>query len=56
MLKVLGVIINLGIVAHLGFQAKSCLNPEQLADINIIQNPLLLSFAAVVGLFVALNN
>jgi hypothetical protein len=56
MLKILGVIINLGIIAYLGFQAKSCLSPEQLTDTNILQNPLILSFIAVIALFIALNN
>jgi hypothetical protein len=56
MLKILGVIINLGVIAYLGFQAKSCLTPEQLTDENIWQNPLILSFVAVVALFIALKN
>jgi hypothetical protein len=55
-LKILGVIINLGIIAYLGFQAKSCLSPEQLTDVNIMQNPLILSFIAVIALFIALKN
>lgn len=56
MLKILGVIINLGVVAYLGFQAKSCLSPEQFTDANIVQNPLILSFIAVIALFMALKN
>jgi hypothetical protein len=56
MLRILGVLINLGIVAHLGFQAKECLNPALMADFNIVHNPLVLSFVAVVALFIALNN
>ncbi|HUN55151.1 MAG TPA: hypothetical protein VMU29_08355 [Smithella sp.] len=56
MLKILGVIINLGIIAYLGYQAQSCLSPEQLTDVNIVQNPLILSFVAVVALFVVLKN
>jgi hypothetical protein len=55
-LKILGVIINLGVIAYLGFQAKTCLNPEQLTDANIVQNPLILSFIGVISLFIALNN
>jgi citrate lyase beta subunit len=55
MLKVLGVIINLGIIARLGFQAKSCLSPEQITDFNVAQDPLTLSFVAVVALFIALT-
>ncbi|MGA3280321.1 MAG: hypothetical protein ABSD50_04975 [Smithella sp.] len=56
MLKILGVIINLGAIGYLGFQAKSCLSPEQLTDANIVQNPLILSFIAVIALFIALKN
>lgn len=56
MLKIIGVIINLGVIAYLGFQAKSCLTPEQLTDDNIWQNPFILSFVAVVALFIALKN
>jgi hypothetical protein len=55
-LKILGVIINLGVIAYLGFQAQSCLSPEQLTDANIVQNPLILSFIGVTALFVTLNN
>jgi divalent metal cation (Fe/Co/Zn/Cd) transporter len=56
MLKILGVIINLGIIAYLGFQAKSCLSPELLTDADIVRNPLILSFVAVIALFIALKN
>lgn len=56
MLKVLGVIINLGVVVYLGFHLSKCLGPEQIADINATQNPLILSFVAVVALFIVLNN
>ena len=56
MLKVLGVIINLAVIARLGFQAKSCLSPEQIVNFDVTQDPLTLSFVAVVALFVALNN
>ncbi len=55
MLKVLGVLINLGIVAHLGYQAKECLNLEQMTEFNIAQNPLVLSFVAGVALFMAMK-
>jgi hypothetical protein len=56
MLKILGVIINLGIIAYLGYQAALCLGPEQIADLHFAQNPLILSFVAVVALFIALKN
>lgn len=56
MLKILGVLINLGVVGYLGFQAQSCLPSEQMADFNIVQNPLVLSCVAVVALFITLKN
>jgi hypothetical protein len=56
MLKAMGVIINLGVIARLGFEAKDCLNPIQIANFNITQDPLTLSFVAMVALFIALNN
>ena len=56
MLKAIGVIINLAVIARLGFQAKSCLSPEQVANFDVSQDPLTLAFVAVVALFIALNN
>jgi membrane protein DedA with SNARE-associated domain len=56
MLKILGAVINLGIVTYLGFQAKSCFSPEQIANLNVEQNPMVLSFIAVVAFFIAVNN
>jgi hypothetical protein len=56
MLKILGVIINLGVVAYLGFHAQSCLSPEEIANLSAEQNPLVLSFVAVVALFMAIKN
>jgi hypothetical protein len=56
MLKTIGIIINLGIVFYLGFQAKSCLSPEQIADFNAAQNPLVLSFVAVIALYISMRN
>jgi hypothetical protein len=56
MLKILGVIINLGLVIYLGFQLSKCMGPEQIAGINTAQNPLILSFVAVVALFIVLKN
>jgi hypothetical protein len=53
MLKIIGVLLNLGILAYLGFQAASYLSPEQIAGLNTAQNPLILSFVAVVALFIA---
>jgi hypothetical protein len=55
-MTILGVLLNLGVVAYLGFQAASCLGSEQIAGLNAEQNPLILSFVAVVGLFLALKN
>ena len=56
MLKIIGVIINSGVISFLGYQASSCLNPEQLAGITINQDPMIYSFVAVVALFIALRN
>ena len=56
MLRIMTVILNLGIVIYLGFQAKSCLDMEQIAGINVVQDPLILSFVGVVALFISLNN
>jgi hypothetical protein len=56
MLRVLTVILNIGTLVYLGFQAKSCLDVEQMSNINIAQEPLILSFVGVVALFLALNN
>jgi hypothetical protein len=56
MLTVLGVIINLGLVIYMGFQLLKCMGAEQIAGLNTVQNPLILSFVAVVALFIALKN
>jgi len=56
MLRILGVIINLSIVAYLGFQGTSCLGTKQITGLNIEQDPLVLSFVAAVSLFIALKN
>jgi hypothetical protein len=56
MLSILGVTLNLFIVAYLGFQLASCLGPEQISGLNAAQNPLILSFVAVVGLFMAMKS
>lgn len=56
MLTTIGSIINLCIVVYLGVQAKSCLEPEQIADFNVAQDPLILSFVAIVALFIAVKN
>jgi hypothetical protein len=51
-----GTIINLGIVVYLGVQARSCLDPDLLSNTDIAKNPLLLSFVAIVALFIAVKN
>ena len=56
MLKILTVILNIGIVIYLGFQLKSCLGTGYIADLNVAQDPLVLSFVGVVALFIALSN
>ena len=56
MLTTIGTLINLGIVVYLGLQVKACLDPEQMSNFDIAKNPLLLSFVAVVALFIAVKN
>lgn len=56
MLSALGALVNIGVIMYLGMQAKSCLNPEQLSSLGIEQNPLVLSFVAILALFLAIKN
>lgn len=56
MLKMIGVLLNLGITAYLGYQAASCLGSEQIESLSAAQHPLILSFVAVVALFIVLKN
>ncbi len=56
MLTTIGTILNLGIVVYLGVQAKACLDPDHMSNLDIAKNPLLLSFVAVVALFIAVKN
>ena len=56
MLKVLGMVINLGLVIYLGLQLSKCMGPEEIAGLNTAQNPMIISFVAVIALFVALKN
>ncbi len=56
MLKVLGVIINLGLVIYLGLQLSQYMGPEKIAGLNTFQNPMIISFVAVIALFIALKN
>jgi hypothetical protein len=56
MLTIIGVILNLGLVIYMGVQLSKCLGPEQIEGLNTAQNPLILSFVAVVALFIALKN
>lgn len=51
MLSAIGNLVNIGIVIYLGIQAKACLTSEQIADLNTAQNPLVLSFVAILALF-----
>ena len=53
MLSTIGGLVNIGIVIYLGIQAKACMTPEQIADINTAQNPLVLSFTAILALLLA---
>ena len=56
MLSALGALVNIGVIMYLGMQAKSCLTPEQMSSLGIEQNPLVLSFAAILALFLAIKN
>lgn len=56
MLKIIGVVINLAIIAYLGHQASTCLNQEQIAGVTVNQDPMIYSFVAVISLFIALRN
>lgn len=56
MLSVLGVILNLGIIVYLGYTAATCMGTEQITGLNATQNPFILSFVAVVALFMALKS
>jgi hypothetical protein len=56
MLKILGVLLNLGILVYLGFQVASCLGLEKIAGLDAAQNPFILSFVGVVSMYIALKN
>jgi hypothetical protein len=56
MLKVTGVLLNLGILIYLGFKALSCLSPQELIGLNFTQNPLFLSLVGVLALFIVVRN
>jgi hypothetical protein len=55
-MSTIGALINLGIVVYLGIQAKSCMDPAQVKEFDITQDPFILSFVAIVALFIALKN
>ena len=56
MLKVLGVVINLGLVIYLGLQLSKCMGPEEIAGLNTAQHPMIISFIAVIALLMTLKN
>lgn len=56
MLSALGALVNIGIIVYLGMQAKSCLGPAQIKDFEIAHDPFVLSFAAILALFLAIRN
>jgi len=56
MLSTIGAIINICIVIYLGIHAKSCLDPEQISNLDVAQNPLVLSFVAIIALFFVIKN
>jgi hypothetical protein len=55
MRKILGVLVNLGVLAYLGFKTASCMGLEQVTGLNTAQNPFILSFVGVVSLFIVLR-
>jgi len=55
-MSLLGVITNIGIVIYMGYQLSQCLGPEQIAGLNTAQNPFILSFVAVLALFIAIKH
>jgi hypothetical protein len=56
MLSILGVLINLIALIYLGFQAATCLGPEQIEGINTLQNPYIISFVGIIALFISQRN
>ncbi|MBP7232019.1 MAG: hypothetical protein KBA28_08800 [Syntrophaceae bacterium] len=56
MLRVIGVVLNLGVVFYLGYQWAVCQGLDQIDSFPAEQHPLIFSFVAVVALFVALKN
>ena len=56
MLATIGAIVNICIIVYLGIRAKSCLDPEQIANLDVAQNPLVISFVAILALFLVIKN
>ena len=56
MLSMIGALVNIGIIIYLGIHAKECFDPEQLANLEVAQNPLVLSFVAILALFLVIKN
>lgn len=55
-MKLFGVILNLGLIAYLGYMAGTCLRPDKIDSLSIVQDPFVVSFLAVVALFFSLKN
>jgi hypothetical protein len=55
-MRLLGLALNLGIVAYLGYQLSSCLGDTEIIGSDMSQDPMVLSFVAVVALFMVLKN
>ncbi|MBN1662742.1 MAG: hypothetical protein JW943_03990 [Deltaproteobacteria bacterium] len=56
MIKGITVLMNLGIVIWLGYRLSLCVEPEHTTYFDIAQDPFVLSFVAVVALFVATSH
>ena len=56
MLSTIGAIVNICIIIYLGIHAKACLDPEQISNLEIAQNPLVLSFVAILAIFLVIKS
>lgn len=55
-MRIIGVLLNLGVVFYLGYQWAACLGMDGSGALLSEQHPLIFSFVAVVALFVALKH
>jgi len=55
-MKLFGVILNLLLIAYLGYTAGTCLRPDKIENLSLVQDPFVISFLAVVALFFSLKD